>query len=323
MRVLVTGASGFVGRALLQRLLALDWIDAVAGLRKTGALIEYELPCERRVLGDLAVAAVNSDALQGVDVLVHTAARVHVMDDAATDPLAVFRAVNVEGMLRLATAAAEAGVKRFVLISSVKVNGEETPPGHVFTAADQPCPSDAYGRSKWEAEQALQALCEATDMRWVIIRPTLVYGPGVRANFHRLMGGLAHGLPLPLGALNNRRSLVALDNLLDLLLICLVHPAAVNQIFMVSDGDDWSVAELARYLARALQSPARLLPVPRSWLRSGLQLSGCGSVAQRLCGELCVDIEKTKTLLGWQPAHAVANALSVTAEDFLMRSGRC
>ncbi len=319
MRVLVTGANGFVGRALLQRLLALDGVGAVAGLRRADALVEGELPCERRVLGDLAVAAVSAESLQGIDVLVHTAARVHVMDEVATDPLAAFRAVNVEGMLRLATAAAEAGVKRFVLISSVKVNGEETPPGRAFSAADQPCPGDAYGLSKWEAEQALQALCERTGMQWVIIRPPLVYGPGVRANFQRLMGGLARGLPLPLGALDNRRSLVALDNLLDLLLICLAHPAAANQTFMVSDGDDWSVAELARHLARSLQRPARLLPVPRSWLRSGLQLLGRGSLAQRLCGELRVDIDKTRTLLGWQPAHAAAEALRATAEDFLAR----
>lgn len=319
MRVLVSGANGFVGRALLQRLLALDGVDAVAGLRQASALAEDELPCERRVLGDLALAALSPESLQGIDVLVHAAARVHVMDEAATDPLAAFRTVNVAGMLRLATAAAEAGVKRFVLISSVKVNGEETPPGRAFSAADRPCPGDAYGLSKWEAELALQALCERTGMQWVVIRPPLVYGPRVRANFQRLMGSLARGLPLPLGALDNRRSLVSLDNLLDLVLACLAHPAAANQTFMVSDGDDWSVAELARHLAHSLQRPARLLPVPRSWLRSGLQLVGRGAVAQRLCGELRVDIEKTRTLLGWQPAHAVAEALRKTAEDFLAR----
>jgi nucleoside-diphosphate-sugar epimerase len=322
MRVLVTGANGFVGRALLQRLLALDEVDAVAGLRQASALAEGELPCKRRVLGDLAVAAVSPESLQGIDVLVHAAARVHVLDEVATDPLAAFRAVNVAGMLRLATAAAAAGVKRFVLISSIKVNGEETPPGYAFSAADRPCPRDAYGLSKWEAEQALQALCERTGMQWVIIRPPLVFGPGVRANFQRLMGSLARGLPLPLGALDNRRSLVSLDNLLELVLVCLAHPAAANQTFMVSDGDDWSVAELARHLAHSLQRPARLLPVPRSWLRSGLQLVGRGSVAQRLCGELRVDIEKTRTLLGWQPAHAVAEALRKTAEDFLARPGQ-
>lgn len=322
MRVLVSGANGFVGRALLQRLLALGGINAVAGLRRADTLVGGELPCERCVLGDLAVAAVSPESLQGIDVLVHTAARVHVLDEAATDPLAAFRAVNVMGMLRLATAAAEAGVKRFVLISSVKVNGEETPPGRAFSAADRPCPGDAYGLSKWEAEQALQALCERTGMQWVIIRPPLVYGPGVRANFQHLMGSLARGLPLPLGALDNRRSLVSLENLLDLVLTCLAHPAAANQTFMVSDGDDWSVAELARHLAHSLQRPARLLPIPRSWLRSGLQLLGRGAVAQRLCGELRVDIGKTRTLLGWQPEHAVAEALRKTAEDFLARPGQ-
>ncbi len=320
MRVLVTGANGVVGNALLQQLVARGEVDAVAGLRRADAFANNQLSCEQRVFGDLAAASSNADSFRGIDVVVHAAARVHVMREAVADPLATFRAVNVDGTLHLAAAAAKAGVKRFVFISSVKVNGEETLPDRAFTAADKPCPLDAYGVSKWETEQALQAFCEQAGMQWVIVRPPLIYGPGVRANFQRLMGGLARGVPLPLGGLDNKRSLVALDNLVDLLVICLAHPAAANQIFMVSDGDDISVAELARRLAVVLQRPARLLPVPRYWLRTSLEWLGRGPDAQRLCSELCVDIAKNQSLLGWRPPHSVENALRETAEHFMASS---
>lgn len=319
MRVLVSGANGFIGSALLRRLITLDGITAVAGVRRAGTLVNEKLACEVRVLGDLAMASLSVDSLRSIDVVVHTAARVHVMRELVSDPLAAYREVNVDGTLHLAKIAAQAGVKRFVFISSVKVNGEETLPDKAFTTFDAPCPLDAYGVSKWEAEQALQKFCKKVGMEWVIIRPPLVYGPGVKANFQRLMASLARGTPLPFGALHNKRSLVALDNLVDLLAICVKHPSAANQVFMVSDGDDISVAELTKLLALVLQHPARTLPIPRYWLRIGLAAIGRGLVAQRLCCELRVDIAKTNSLLSWRPPYTVEEALRKTAEHFLDR----
>ena len=262
------------------------------------------------------MASLEVGSLCNIDVVVHTAARAHVMHEFASNPLAAYREVNVNGTLHFAKIAAQAGVKRFIFISSVKVNGEETPPDKAFTASDIPCPLDAYGISKWEAEQALQKFCEKVGMEWVIIRPPLVYGPGVKANFQRLMASLARGIPLPFGALDNRRSLVAIDNLVDLLAICVKHPSAANQVFMVSDGDDISVAELTELLALVLQHPVRTLPIPRYWLRIGLTALGRRLVAQRLCCELRVDIAKTNSLLNWQPPYTAAEALRKTAEHF-------
>lgn len=317
MRVLVSGANGFIGSALLRRLITLDGVTAIAGVRRADTLANQELACEKLVLGDLAMASLEAGSLCNIDVVVHTAARAHVMHELASNPLAAYREVNVNGTLHFAKIAAQAGVKRFIFISSVKVNGEETLPGKAFTAFDMPCPLDAYGISKWEAEQALQILCERSGMELVIIRPPLVYGPGVKANFQRLMASLARGIPLPFGALDNRRSLVAIDNLVDLLAICVKHPSAANQVFMVSDGDDMSVAELTQFLALFLRNPTRVLSIPRYWLRFGLTVLGRGLTAQRLCCELRVDIAKTTSLLNWRPSYSVEEALRKTAEHFL------
>ena len=317
MRVLVSGASGFIGNALLRRLNARDGVTAIAGIRRAGTLANEDLACETHVIGDLALASLSADSLCNIDVVVHAAARVHVMHELASEPLVAYRGVNVYGTLHLAKVAAQAGVKRFIFISSVKVNGEETLPDKAFTAFDMPYPLDAYGLTKWEAEQALQRLCEKSGMEWVVIRPPLVYGPGVKANFQRLMISLARGIPLPFGALHNKRSLVAIDNLVDLLTTCVQHPSAANQVFMVSDGDDISVAKLTELLALVLQHPARTLPIPRYWLRIGLTALGRGLVAQRLCCELRVDIAKTNSLLNWQPPYTAEGALRKTAEHFL------
>lgn len=321
MRVLVTGATGFVGRALLQRLSRVQGVTPIAGVRRVDALSPDDLACEQLSLGDLVQELVAPELLQGIDVLVHAAARVHVMNERDAEPLAAFRRMNVAASIRLAEAAARAGVKRFIFISSIKVNGEENLPGQRYTAEDTPLPVDPYGISKHEAEQGLREVCERTGMEWVVVRPPLVYGPGVRANFQRLMQSLQRGLPLPLGALHNRRSLVALDNLVDLLVTCLDHPLAANEIFMVSDGDDLSVCILAERLAWLLGSRSWLLPIPVSWLRGSLATIGRGGVAQRLCGELCVDMDKTCALLSWQPPITVEEGLTQTVVHFLGTRG--
>jgi UDP-glucose 4-epimerase len=252
-------------------------------------------------------------ALDGVSAVIHCAARVHVMADTAADPLEEFRHVNVQGTLNLARQAAAAGVRRFVFVSSIKVNGEATQPGAPFTADDAPAPLDAYGVSKMEAEQGLRELAAQTGMEVIIIRPPLVYGPGVKANFAAKMRWLQRGVPLPLGAIHNQRSLVALDNLVDLIVTCLTHPAAANQTFLVSDGEDVSTSELLRRMGQALDRPARLLPVPQSWLKLAAAMVGKSDVAQRLCGSLQVDISKTRQLLSWTPPLSLDQGLKRAA----------
>ena len=312
LHVLVTGANGFVGRAVCAQALA-------RGMTGRGAV---RSPCvlpagaECQVLEGLAEQSDWRAALAGIAVVVHAAARVHVMADTATDPLAEFRRVNVQGTLNLARQAAAAGVRRFVFISSIKVNGESTQPGHPFTADDAPAPLDPYGISKGEAEQGLRELSAQTGMEVVIIRPPLVYGPGVKANFAAMMRWLQRGVPLPLGAIHNQRSLVALDNLVDLIVTCMTHPAAANQTFLVSDGEDVSTTELLRRMGQAMNRPARLIPVPTSGLKLAATMVGKQDVAQRLCGSLQVDIEKTRQLLGWRPPLTLDQGLKKAAEGF-------
>jgi len=250
-----------------------------------------------------------SRELAAVCKVIHLAARVHVMNDIEADPLKAFRAVNVDGTLNLARQASAAGVKRFVFISSVKVNGESTQRGQAFTEADAPNPLDAYGQSKHEAELGLRQLSAETGMEVVIIRPPLVYGPGVKANFAALMRAVQRGWPLPLGAVHNQRSLVALDNLVDFVVTCITHPQAANQTFLVSDGQDLSTTELVRGMAKAAGVTARLLPVPVWALQAGASLLGKGDAVQRLCGNLQVDMSKARSLLGWLPPVSVEEGL--------------
>lgn len=306
--ILVTGATGFVGKAVVQRLLAEDKPQrvAVAVRRDDQPWPAQVLP---RVTGDLEAATDWSLALEGVAAVVHCAARVHVMAETATDPLAEFRRVNVQGTLNLARQAAATGVRRFVFISSIKVNGEATQLGSPFTADDAPAPLDAYGVSKMEAEQGLREIALQTGMEVVIIRPPLVYGPGVKANFAALMRAVQRGWPLPLGAVHNQRSLVALGNLVDFIVTCISHPQAANQTFLVSDGQDLSTTDLIRGMARAAGVPARLLPVPVWALQAGARLLGKGDAVQRLCGNLQVDISKARSLLGWVPPVSVEEGL--------------
>ena len=312
---LVTGGSGFVGRALIRQLAASADHWVVAPVRHLQPSVA---PRVRQVAwSGLGGGQDLTEALQGVDCVIHAAARVHVMNEAAADPLAAFRQVNVEGTLDLARQAMAAGVRRFIFVSSIKVNGEETVPGRVYTADDLPAPVDPYGISKHEAEQALLALAAGTGMDVVIIRPVLVYGPGVKANFLSMMRWLDRGVPLPFGAVDNRRSLVALDNLVDLVLTCAEHPAAANQIFLASDGDDVSTTRLLRLLGAALGKPARLLPVPVALMSGAARMLGRTALSQRLFGSLQVDISKNQQLLNWVPPVTLDRALQLTAQHFL------
>lgn len=309
---LVTGATGFVGQAVVGRLLHNTPSGRVAAaVRQRGAMGTSRV--EEHVIADLSARTDWSHALDGVDTVIHCAARVHVMRDHAADPLDQFRRVNVQGTLQLARQAAAMGVRRFVFLSSVKVNGEATLPACPFTPDDLPAPQDAYGVSKHEAELGLRQLAHDTGLEVVIIRPPLVYGPGVKANFASMMRWLGHGVPLPLGAIDNRRSLVALDNLVDLVHLCVMHPAAAQQTFLVSDDDDVSTTRLLRCMGAALGRPARLIPVPSVVLERLARLIGQRAVARRLCDSLQVDITKTRDLLDWRPPLTLIQGLRKAA----------
>ncbi|HKS14115.1 MAG TPA: SDR family oxidoreductase [Pseudomonas sp.] len=314
MKVLLTGATGFVGRAVLDVLSRSEGVRVVVALRKAAS----DLPAgvETYSIYDLTDDQSSRLSAHAPDVVVHCASRVHVMNDTAADPLAEFRRVNVDGTIALARAARAAGAKRFIFISSIKVNGEGTLAGAPYRADDTPKPTDPYGVSKLEAEEGLLALARETGLEVVIIRPVLVYGPGVKANFQSMMRWLQRGIPLPFGAINNRRSLVALDNLVDLVMTCIEHPAAANQVFLVSDGDDMSTTDLLRRMGHALGKPARLIPVPAQLLQAGARFLGKGALSQRLCGSLQVDIEKTRRLLGWKPPVSTDVALRAAARHF-------
>ena len=313
MTTLVTGANGFVGSALCARLRR-DGVTVRGAVRSLNSKPDG---AEAFAIGSLSSYTDWTVALKNVEQVVHLAARVHVMNDKSPDPLAEFRRVNVEGTVALARQAAIAGVRRFVFLSSVKVNGEFTEAGHLFTEDDAPAPEDSYAVSKYEAEQLLRQIAAETGMEVVIIRPPLVYGPGVKANFESMMRCLARGVPLPLAAVtNNRRSLVALDNLVGLIVTCLNHPAAANQTFLVSDGKDLSTAQLLKRMGAAIGQPARLFYLPPTLLKLGASVLNRPGIYQRLCGSLQLDIAKTRQLLGWTPPVSVDEGLRRAAEGF-------
>ena len=308
--ILVTGANGFVGRGLCAELAARG-----RPFRTAGRDLPEPNP-QAFAVGDIHADTDWEVALAGAEAVIHCVARVHVMQDSAADPLTAFRTVNLEGTRRLAEVAAAVGVRRLVFLSSIKVNGESTAPGAPFRASDSPRPSDAYAVSKWEAEQALHAVASRTGLEVVVVRPPLVYGPGVRANFERLMRLVARGAPIPLGKVDNQRSMVGLDNLVDLLIRCVDHPAAAGQTFLVSDGRDLSTPEWIRMLAAVMGRPARLLPVPPALLRLGGRLTGRGAEVERLIGSLQLDIESTCETLDWSPPVSVEEGLSRTVAAF-------
>ncbi|MSR05513.1 MAG: SDR family oxidoreductase [Gemmatimonadetes bacterium] len=306
--VLVTGARGFVGAALVHRL-GREGRFQVRGTSRNAPTGEAS-GIEYRRVGDLAGDTDWSGAFDGVGTVVHLAARVHVMQDQAADPLGAFRRANTAGTEALARQAARAGVRRFIFLSSIKVNGEGTTAGRAFTEADLPAPADPYSRSKAEAEAGLMAVASSTGMEVVVIRPPLVYGPGVKANFLSMVRWLARGVPLPLGAItDNRRTLIGLDNLVDLILTCAMHPAAANQVFVAGDGESLSTTGLLRRTAAALGVQARLVPVPVALLKAGAALLGRRDMVQRLCESLEVDTSKARRVLGWSPPFTVDEGL--------------
>ncbi|MDD1529831.1 NAD-dependent dehydratase [Bradyrhizobium sp. WBOS7] len=314
MKILVVGASGFVGGHLVRRLAA-DGIPLRVGVHRNRGNLPAGIDVVENV--DLEGSFDWRSAVAGCDVVAHLGARVHVMRENNANALDAYRCVNVDGTLRLARQAAAAGVRRFVFLSSVKVCGESTAPDTPFDETATPHPQDPYGLSKLEAECGLLELSRASGMQVVVLRPPLIYGPGVRANFLSMMRWLRRGVPLPLGSIENRRSLIGVGNMVDLICACLRHPAAAGEVFMASDGEDLSTPELLRRLAMALDTKARLLPIPVSLLEGAAALVGQRALAQRLCFSLCVDSQKARKILGWRPPFSVDDELRRTARAFL------
>jgi UDP-N-acetyl-alpha-D-quinovosamine dehydrogenase len=312
--ILITGATGFLGGAVARTLLPNSRFSLMAGVRKA---VDLPLCIKHTDVGEINQRTDWFKALEKCEVVIHCAARVHVMDDSSVDPLSEFRSVNTLGTLNFAKQAAQAGVKRFIFISSIKVNGEHTIAGSSFKPNDSYIPIDPYGLSKYEAEVGLREIAKETGMDVVIIRPPLVYGPGVKGNFVNMMQWLNKGIPLPLGAIDNKRSLVSLDNLVDLIATCIDNPNAANETFLVSDDNDVSTTTLLTKLAASLNAPKRLLPIPGAWLMFFAKLLGKQGVAQRLLGSLQVDITKTKSLLDWTPPYTVDESLKKTALFFM------
>lgn len=310
MRILVTGASGFVGQSLIKVLKQRD-VSLVVGvgrqLTESLADVFFSVP-------DFTNQAAWQKPLAGCDVVIHLAARVHVMAESAADPLAEFRNANVEGTKCLAESAVRAGVKRFVYVSSVKVNGEET--AQPYNELDEPNPQDAYGVSKWEAEQILHKISAETGLEVVIVRPPLVYGVGVKGNFARMIKALQRGLPLPLASIKNLRSFIYVENLVDALVLCAAHPSAAGKIYLVSDGQDISTPDLLKKLSVAMGHSLWLLPCPPALIDILGRLLGKSDQVDRLLGSLQVDISKIRRELGWQPLFSLDEGLKVTTSTY-------
>jgi nucleoside-diphosphate-sugar epimerase len=311
MRIAVTGANGFVGKAVCEVLRAEH--HSVRPLVRQA----HSTLTDAVTVGNIDGKTDWSVALRDIDCVVHCAARAHVMSETEADPLEAYRTVNVLGSQHLAEQAAQAGVRRFVFLSSLKVLGETTEPGHPFQANAAPRPEDPYGVSKWEAEHSIRQVGRLTGMETVVIRPPLVYGEGVKANFQKLMQAVARGLPLPLGGIDNRRSLVNLSNLCDLISICVQHPAAPGQAFLVSDGQDVSTPELIRAMGVAVGRRARLITIPSAWLQFLGRLSGRSAQIERLTGSLQVEIGHTREVLGWTPRTGLQQALQSLVQSDL------
>lgn len=310
MRFLITGANGFVGKPLCAELLR-QGHSICAAVRSANSPVEN---AEVRAIGSIDGETDWTDALLGVDIVIHLAARVHVMKDTAVDPLAEFLKVNLYGTSNLAQQAARAGVKRFVYVSSIKVNGEETQGRRSYTEQDIPAPQDPYGISKWQAEQALRRIAQETGLEIVIVRPPLVYGPGVKGNFISLLAAIDRGIPLPLAGANNVRSLVYVGNLVDALIACATRPAAAGQTYLVSDGEDVSTAMLVEKIAKALGRNSRAFYFPPGLLRAVATLLGRAEQIDRLFGSLRVSDQKIRSELAWVPPYSMEQGLRATAE---------
>lgn len=313
-RVLVTGANGFVGQAVCATLPKAG--HAVrAAVRNSRTMRSSFSDGEVVVVGEIGPDTSWAPVLEGVDVVVHLAGRVHVLKETFRDPLAEFHKTNVLGTEHLARAAAGMGVRRLVYMSSIGVNGRATR-GRSFTEEQEPRPHNPYAVSKWEAEEALGRVAAETGLEVVVLRPPLVYGPGVKANFLRLMRLVDRGLPLPLGLAENRRSLVYVGNLADAVVACVTRPEAAGEAFLISDGEDVSTPELLHMIGGALDRPVRLLPVPPRLLRAAGRLTGASSAVEPLLGSLTVDSGKIRRTLGWRPPCAMMEGLQRTAKWF-------
>jgi nucleoside-diphosphate-sugar epimerase len=315
MRVLVTGVTGFVGGALARHLASTGTNEVVAPVRRPLECPGIETP----VLGDIGPGTDWRPVLAGVEGIVHCAGRAHLMSDSAADPLAAFRNVNSAGTLALAEAAALAGVRRMVFVSSAKVHGEGGSPGRPFSEADRPAPADPYAISKSEAEEGLTRLAAESALEIVIIRPPLVYGPDPKANMLRLLRLVERGVPLPFGAIRNRRSMIGLDNLVSALETALQHPAAAGRAYLVSDGQDVSTPELVRLLASAMGRPSRLLPVPPTLLQALGRLTGRQADIDRLIGSFVLDSSRIRDELGWRPVSSLEAGVAAMTKSYLAR----
>ncbi|MBK8163353.1 MAG: NAD-dependent epimerase/dehydratase family protein [Gammaproteobacteria bacterium] len=318
MRVLVTGATGFVGSSLVDQLVRDGIHDVRVALRRDRPSLSDQV--EHVIVGEVAGETVWRQALRGIDTVIHLAARVHVMTDSVANSSAEYHRVNVDGTLNLVRQAVDADVKRIIYLSSIKVNGEETLAGQPYYADDQPSPAGSYAVSKYRAEEGIRRLISGADMSAVIIRPTLVYGAGVKGNFLNMMHWLSRGIPMPLGSIHNSRSLVALDNLVDLIIKCIEHPAAADQVFLAGDGEDLSTTELLRRLGGFLGKPARLVPFPHAVLNMIARVSGRRDVAQRLLTSLQIDIRKNWEILGWKPPVTLNQGLETVTRWYLNES---
>ncbi len=309
---MISGAGGFVGKALCAELVRRGQ-SVSAVVRSENSLIEN---IEVIVVGALDSETNWADALRDVDVVIHLAARVHIMHENATDPLEEFLKVNLHGTSNLARQAACSGVKRFVFVSSIKVNGEQTSATQSFTELDEPNPQDFYSISKWQAEQALWCIAQETGLEIVIVRPPLVYGPGVKGNFAQMLTVAAKQIPLPFASVHNRRSLIYVGNLVDALIACATHSVAAGQTYLVCDGEDVSTPDLLYQLGDVLGCPAHLLPFPLSWLRILGKLSGKSDQVERLLSSLQVDSGKIRRDLNWVPPYTLQQGLQATAESY-------
>lgn len=313
LNVLVTGGNGFVGKAILNQLVINNYLPKVV------SRVSYKF---KEQFKEVLISGINIDTdwrepLDECDIVIHLAARVHIMNDVSSDPLAEFRKVNTDGTLHLARQAAKAGVKRFIYLSSIKVNGEATVNGNKFSPDDSFIPKDPYGLSKFEAEQGLHEIAKETGMEVVIIRPPLVYGPGVKANFASMIKWVNKSVPLPFGLIKNQRSLVAIDNLVSFIIRCIDHPKAANEVFLISDGEDVSTSELLRKVAKALGEKSLLIPIPVGLMSLVAKFLGKEDMADRLFGSLQVDSSKTSDLLGWQPVITMDDELKKTVDSYL------